>query len=130
MQIHHIGYLTKYLAQSEAEFCALGYSVERSAQYDEIRKVNICFLVNGMYRVELIEPCGSDSPLFPLLKRYKNTPYHICYIVENLKDAVDMLMQRGYAVIQNEETAPCIDGGTVVFLMNRDVGIIELLKEK
>jgi len=128
MKIHHVGYLAKSIEKSRKKFLELGYEVERPEKYDEIRKINIEFLVNGDYRVELIQPMSEDSPMYPLLKRYKNSPYHFCYEVEDLSKAVEELSQNGYTVIQKPEVAPCIDGRRVVFLNNISMGIIELVE--
>lgn len=128
MKIHHVGYLAKSIEKSRKKFLELGYEVERPEKYDEIRKINIEFLVNGDYRVELIQPMSEDSPMYPLLKRYKNSPYHFCYEVEDLFKAVEELSQNGYTVIQEPEVAPCIDDRRVVFLNNISMGIIELVE--
>lgn len=128
MKIHHVGYLAKNIGKSRKKFLELGYEVERPEKYDEIRKINIEFLVNGDYRVELIQPMSEDSPMYPLLKRYKNSPYHFCYEVEDLAKAVENLSQNGYTVIQEPEVAPCIDDRRVVFLNNISMGIIELVE--
>ena len=129
MRVHHVGYLTKRLAESECAFCALGYFVEQPALYDPIRKARISFLRNESYRVELIEPCGKESPLYPLLKHYKNVPYHFCYAVENLEEATDALVKAGCVVVQEPETAPCLGKRKVTFLMSGGAGMIELLED-
>jgi len=128
MQIHHVGYLTKNLKKTQAQMEQLGYTVERAAAYDAGRDVNIAFLVSGGYRIELVEPAGKESPLYPLLKRYKNTPYHICYQVADLDAALEELEGKGYSVIQPPREAPCIDGRKVAFLMQINMGMIELLE--
>lgn len=128
MQVHHIGYLVKRLKRSEEAFIRLGYSVEREVCYDHVRDVNISFLKNGEYRVELIEPAGKDSPLYPLLKNYKNSPYHICYTVEDLEASKKELEEDGFMVIQDTQVAPALDGRNVVFMVSADIGIIELVE--
>ena len=128
MKIHHVGYLAKNLEKSSAKFMQLGYEVERPCKFDPIRNINIEFLINGDYRVELIQPMSQDSPMYPLLKRFKNTPYHFCYEVEDMDDAVKELSEKGYTVIQEPEIAPCIDDRRVVFLNNISMGIIELVE--
>ncbi len=128
MKIHHIGYLAKNLGKTQKKFEELGYKIEREVKYDQIRKINIAFLKNGDYRVELIQPMDEDSPMYPLLKRFKNTPYHFCYEVENVDAAVDELSLKGYTVIQEPNIAPCIDDRRVVFLNNISMGIIELVE--
>ena len=84
MKIHHVGYLAKSIDKTEKKFFELGYEVEQPTKYDEIRDIKIEFLRNGDYRVELIEPASKNSPLYPLLKNYKNSPYHICYVTDDL----------------------------------------------
>ncbi|RKM54293.1 MULTISPECIES: VOC family protein [unclassified Butyrivibrio] len=128
MKIHHVGYLAKSIAKSEKKFLELGYEIERPVKFDEIRNINIEFLVNGDYRVELIEPMGEDSPMYPLLARYKNTPYHFCYEVEDIDKAVEELSAQRYTVIHEPNIAPCIDGKKVAFLYNNSMGIIELVE--
>lgn len=127
MEIHHIGYLVKNIEKSEKKFQSLGFLVEYDKKYDEIRDVNISFLVNGNYRVELVEP-QKTSELYSLLKNYKNEPYHICYIVDSLDDAIRKLQNDGYTVIQSPVEAPCINNQRVAFLYNSSLGIIELLE--
>jgi len=129
MKIHHVGYLTKRLEKSQDQFLKLGYEVERPVKYDDIRKINISFLKKDGYRVELIEPVDKESPMYPLLKNYKNTPYHFCYSVENLEEAIAGLEEGGYRVMQPPEKAPCIDDHRVCFLIHMHMGILELVEE-
>lgn len=128
MKIHHVGYLTKKLEKSREQFLALGFSVEKPSKYDEIREINIEFLTKDGYRVELIEPTGRDSRMYPLLKSYRNTPYHFCYEVGDINKAIEELEELNYQVIDPPQTAPCIDGAPVAFLMHRSMGIIELVE--
>ncbi len=129
MKVHHVGYLVKRLGRSEEAFIRLGYEIEREVRYDDVRDVNISFLRNGDYRVELIEPASKSSPLYPLLKNYKNSPYHICYIVSDLEASKKSLESDGFMVIQDTQTAPALDGRNVVFMVSADLGIIELVED-
>ena len=128
MKIHHVGYLAKNIEKTRKKFLELGYTVERSVDYDDIRDINIEFLVNGDYRVELIQPMSENSPMYPLLKHYKNSPYHFCYEVEDMEAVIKELEDKHYTVIQAPNTAPCIDGRRVTFLNNISMGIIELVE--
>lgn len=128
MKIHHVGYLAKNIEKTGKKFLELGYEVEKEVVYDEYRQIDIEFLKNGDYRVELIQPKSEDSPMFPLLKRFKNSPYHFCYEVADLEHSVEELSQMGYTVIQEIAPAPAIDGRKVVFLNNISMGIIELVE--
>jgi methylmalonyl-CoA/ethylmalonyl-CoA epimerase len=128
MKIHHIGYLAKNIEKTEKKFFELGFTVERSTKYDQIRDINIEFLINGDYRVELIQPMSKESPMYPLLQRFKNTPYHFCYEVDDIESAIQELSDKHYTVIQNPDIAPCIDDKKVAFLNNISMGIIELVE--
>ena len=129
MTLHHVGFLTKNLEQSRTDFLKLGFEVEKPVAFDNIRKINIEFLVNGGYRVELVEPAGKDSPLYPLLKRFKNMPYHFCYESKDFDYDLDYLSSvwGGYHIIDEVRPAPCLDGRKVCFLMGSGSGIIELV---
>jgi methylmalonyl-CoA/ethylmalonyl-CoA epimerase len=130
MHIHHIGFLTKNLEKTRKEFLKLGYVVEQPSKYDEIRCINIEFINKDGYRVELIEPASKESPMYPLLKNYKNTPYHFCYEVDDLETSMEEMKEQRYCVIQEPESAPCIHNSRVVFMVHPSMGIVELVENK
>ncbi len=127
LKIHHIGYLVKKIEKAKKTFEALGYLVEQDTVYDDIRKVDICFLVKDGYRVELVSPVSEDSVVSGLLKKYKNTPYHICYEAEDPEAAYQKLTENGFAAIDTPTPAPALDGRNVVFLISPVIGMIELI---
>lgn len=129
MTIHHVGYLVKNIDKATADFIALGYTEETSAVYDPIRDANISFLVNDGYRVELVSPVSEKSVVYDLLKKYKNMPYHICYMCNNLETAVEEMRGRGFLQMGECEAAPAIGGRRVVFMMSAFGGMIELLED-
>lgn len=130
MRIHHIGYLVKKIDAAIKAFEGLGYTLSKPSSYDEIRKANIAFLSKDGQCVELVSPASEDSVVFNLLKKYKNSPYHICYESGrgNFEEDLEYLTSHGYTAIDTPTEAPCIDKRRVVFLMNSQIGIIELLE--
>ncbi len=128
MKVHHIGYLVKSLSGAREEFLKLGYMGDEVTR-DDYRGIDICFMDNGGCRVELISPFRDDSMVSGLIKKYKNSPYHICYITENLEQEIDNLTADGYVQMGEAKEAPAIDGRRVVFLMNSEIGIIEIVEE-
>lgn len=128
MKIHHIGYLTKNIEKTRESFLKLGYKVEVPICEDYIRKAKIIFMKNEDYRVELIQPLEKESPLYGLLKRYKNVPYHFCYETSNMELQVNKMCNEGYMVIQEPQIAPCLQNRLVTFLIGPDMGIVELLQ--
>ena len=129
MKVHHIGYLVKNINKSIASFEKIGFLLISDITHDEIRKVDICFLKNGNYVIELVSPYSPESVTYNLLSRYKNAPYHICYETNDLDKEVSNLVNSGFIVIQEKEVAPAIDNKNVVFLFNTSIGIIELVEK-
>lgn len=127
LKIHHIGYLVKKIQKAKKTFESLGYLVEQDIVRDEIRKVDICFLIKDGYRVELVSPFSGDSVVAGLLKKYKNTPYHICYEADDPETAYRELTENGFAAIDTPTPAPALGGCKVVFLTSPVIGMIELI---
>ena len=88
MKIHHIGYLVKKLEKAAAEFEKLGYVPQGEVTNDTYRKVDILFLEKDGYVVELVSPNAPDSVVSGLIKTYKNAPYHLWYVCENLDEEI------------------------------------------
>lgn len=127
LSVHHIGYLVKKIEKARQAFLSLGYVVEQDIVYDHIRKVNICFLVKDGYRIELVSPAAEDSVVAGLMKKYKNSPYHICYQTEDLEASFAELTSGGFLAIDSPTPAPALGGHDVVFLTHASLGMIELL---
>mgnify|MGYP001117714370 CR=1 FL=1 len=127
LKIHHIGYLVKKIEKAKKVFEALGFLIEQDTVSDDIRKADICFLVKDGYRVELVSPYSEDSVVSGLLKKYKNTPYHICYETDDPEAAYRELTANGFAAIDTPTPAPALDGRNVVFLISPVIGMVELI---
>lgn len=128
LTVHHIGYLVKKIDKAIQAFQSLGYETEQDTVYDDIRKVNICFLVKDGCRVELVSPVSEDSVVAGLMKKYKNCPYHICYEAADFDADYAALTANGFIAIDSLTPAPALNGREVVFLNSAVIGIVELLK--
>lgn len=128
LTVHHIGYLVKKIEKAILTFQSLGYEIEQDTTYDDIRKVNICFLIKDGYRVELVSPVSEDSVVSGLMKKYKNCPYHICYETSDFDADYAALTANGFIAIDSLTPAPAMGGREVVFLNSAVIGIVELLK--
>jgi methylmalonyl-CoA/ethylmalonyl-CoA epimerase len=128
LKIHHIGYLVKKIEKAKQSFLSLGYEVEQDTVYDDIRKVDICFLIKDGYRVELVSPRSEDSVVAGLMKKYKNCPYHICYETADFNADFDALSANGFIAIDEPTPAPALQGRDVVFLNSASIGMIELIR--
>lgn len=127
LKVHHIGYLVKKIEKAKQTFEQLGYRTEQDVVYDDIRKINICFMVMGDCRVELVSPASEDSVVAGLIRKYKNSPYHICYETDDYEAAYAELTTGGFLAIDTPTPAPALGGRKVVFLTNAAVGMIELI---
>lgn len=129
MEIHHMGYLVKDINASIDNFKVLGYK-ESTRSRNETRGVDICFISNGSYALELVSPFREDSDVSDLFKKYQNMIYHICYVSNNLLEDIKVLKKAGFVPISNITTAPSINDSKVIFLYNGSIGLIELVELK
>ena len=127
LKVHHIGYLVKKMDAAIQSFENLGYQTIQGTVYDDIRKVNICFLDKDGYQIELVSPVSEDSVVSGLMKKYKNSPYHICYETENFDRDYQTLTENGFISIDTPTPAPALQNREVVFLTHASMGMIELL---
>lgn len=128
MKIHHIGYLIKNIESAILQFKELGFNVIKEITYDPIRHINVCFMENNNYIIELVSPTDKEAPIYNMLKKYKNMPYHLCYETNNIEKEIERLKNSDFIVIQEPEIAPAIENRKVAFMANCETGIIELIE--
>ncbi len=130
LKVHHIGYLVKHIDKALSEFERLGYTAVSQVVFDGIRKIHICFIEKDGYRIELVSPADSSSVVAGLIKKYKNSPYHLCYETPDLDASLAALTREGFTAIDMPTPAPALQNRRVVFLMNPFLGMIELLENR
>lgn len=128
LKVHHIGYLVKKIDAAISSFEKLGYQITQNTAYDDIRKVNICFMEKDGYCIELVSPAAEDSVVSGLMKKLKNNPYHICYETDDFEKDYMTLVSDGFLAIDTPTPAPALGGRKVVFLTSAAMGMIELIK--
>lgn len=127
MKIHHIGYAVNDISIAIKEFEKMGYSFSEIIR-DDSRGVVISFGSNGPYCIELIAPGTDKSPVNNILGKIGPCPYHICYEIENIDEALGELRGKGYIQVSSISPAPAIENKKAVFLNNLTTGLIELLE--
>ena len=100
LKVHHIGYAVKNIQQSLEMFQKIGYSLESKPMIDMKRKVEIAFVQNNNYLVELISPIDDESPIKSYLEKIGNTPYHFCYETKDIAASIIELKKQRYFVIE------------------------------
>lgn len=128
MEIDHIGYLVKDIDKSRSVFENLGFRAEGACVFDEFRGIDILFMVNDNYRIELVSPKTDTSIVANLIKRLGNSPYHICYRCRDLSEKMNELKAMRFIPMCEPAAAPAFNGNRVVFLFNKNIGIIELVE--
>ncbi len=128
MKIDHIGYAVKDIGTAKAAFEKLGFKATSEEHLDTDRQIKILFMENDGYVVELISPASPMAPVAGLLAKVGNTPYHLCYEVASLDEETKRLQAEGYMILQPPLRATAMGGRRVTFLVNREIGILELVE--
>jgi len=136
-KIHHIGYAVKEIEKAFTPFNLLNYKMESSIIEDPVRNIKILFICNCKTRIELIQVLDDNkkSPIDFLFKKSfsfpgNGIPYHICYSVNNIDRAIENLNKNErFIILQPKSKAPALKERNVAFLLQKDIGIIELLEK-
>ena len=128
MKFHHIGVAVKDINATASVYEQGGYK-RSSSVFDPIQNVNICWLTkDGAPTVELLAPVDEKSPVNKTLEKVGVSPYHCCYIVDNVEDAVSELRKQKYIMVSKPAEAVAFCGSRVCFLFNKNMGLIELVE--
>ena len=127
-KFHHIGMAVKDIDATAAVYEGGGYRMS-DIVFDPIQNVNICWLTkDGEPTVELLAPVDETSPVCKTLEKNGVTPYHCCYVVDNLEDAIAALRKERYMLTSKPAEAVAFCGSRVCFLYNKNVGLIALVE--
>jgi methylmalonyl-CoA/ethylmalonyl-CoA epimerase len=130
LHFHHIAYTVYDLERSAAPYVNAGFTKSENT-YDPEQNVLLCFLrKEGMPTIELVAPYDDKSPINKILEKNRVAPYHLCYEVCNIEEAISELRKQRYMVVSKPVQAIALESRKVAFLYNKDVGLIELLEAK
>ena len=125
---HHVGVVTADLGPSQAFYERLGYAA--SERFDDpLQRVAIVLLrrADGPM-IELVQPTEPASPAAGWLTRIKSGPYHTCYEVPVLDEAMAQLREERFAPLSAPVPAVAFGGRRVVFLWAKKAGLLELVE--
>ncbi len=129
MKIDHIGYAVKNIEKACGPLELLGFVFPHPVVEDADRNVSIRFGKKDGYQIELVAPLGEGgSPVDTLLHCVGPTSYHICYRSDNLDRDIKEMERKGFKVIVPSARALALGGRNVVFMKNREIGLIELVE--
>ena len=125
---HHIGMAVKDLNATALMYEQGGYKRSTSV-YDPVQNVNICWLTkDDSPTVELLAPVNEQSPVNNTLEKVGVSPYHCCYAVNNLENAISELRKQKYILVSRPAGAVAFCGSRVCFLYHKNIGLIELVE--
>lgn len=125
---HHIGVAVKDIDKTAALYEQGGYQKSEPI-FDPVQNVTICWLTKAsMPTVELLAPVDETSPVCKILEKNGVTPYHTCYVVEDIEQAIVDLRQQKYVLVSKPVEAVAIHNSKVAFLHHRQVGLIEIVE--
>ena len=139
MRLHHVAYLVKDVENAIKAFESLGYVTtslinEDPIKYDPHRDCDIVFMYHSSREgdedkdfVELVSPKSEESPVYGLMAKYKNGPYHLCFSSDDPEGDIEEMKKNGWMVIQEDAPAVAFGEKHVTFLMHRQIGIMELV---
>ena len=126
---HHIGIAVYDIDATAEYFLEAGYEKTETV-VDPIQNVRICFLKKeGMPMLELVAPVDDASPVVKTLAKGGVSPYHSCYRVRDIDDAVARLKKKRFILLGKPVEACAINNKKVCFMYNSKVGLIELVEE-
>lgn len=128
MNINHIGYAVRNIAESISVFEKLGFCVTKEPMKDLPRKVEIAFMKNNETVIELISPTAKNSPIDNILNKLGCVPYHLCFETNDLDRKVEELKNEGFIIIEKKNKAVALSKKNIVFLYSKIIGLIELVE--
>lgn len=127
-KFHHIGIAAFSIENTAQYYIEAGYSKTKTV-IDSIQNVQICFLSKeNMPLIELLAPVDEKSPVNKTIEKVGVAPYHICYEVNDIENAVAELKKKKFLPIIKVVNACAMDNKRICFLYNKNVGLIELVE--
>ncbi len=126
---HHIGIACRDIDKTREFYLGLGYTASPVVD-DPLQHVRICFLdKEGAPRLELLQPLDDQSPVARTLATAGVTPYHFCYEVRNIDEAIAALRTKRFLLVSGPVPACALGDRRIAFLYNKNNGLIELVEK-
>ena len=128
LTFHHIGVACRDIDKTKAFYVNLGY-VAADVVDDPVQHVKVCFLdKEEAPRIELLAPLDEQSPVLRTLESSGVSPYHICYQVSDIEEAIDALRQQRFLLVNGPVPACAMHDRRIAFLFQKHTGLIELVE--
>ncbi len=134
MNIHHLGIATKDINKAINQYILLGFKCNGDIIKDKDRNIFIQFMSKDGYLIELISclDISKPSPIDTIIKNNRQLgaiPYHFCFEVDNLDKEIEEKKKNGFILIALPQRAIAFNNKKVAFLLDREIGIVELVEK-
>jgi len=131
LEFHHVGVGALDFEAAIDTYIALGHRLHSRVD-DPVLDVRVAFLQapgsHGPW-IEVLSPLGPNGPLKSLVgRRALPSPYHTCYVVEDLPRASEQLRDLGFLPLGESRPALAFGGQPVAFFLSQTVGMLELVQ--
>jgi len=126
LKIHHIGYVVNSI-DSYLQDMIVTNTIKRV--YDDIQKSDMILIKLDNVFIELIEPKSKDAFTYNFLKKNGSSYHHICYEVNNSKEAKNIIKNKKMIVILDWVYAPLLES-SVLFAYSRNREVVEFVLSK
>lgn len=131
-RLNHVGVATPSIEASVRLFRDVLGATRIGEPFDMPEQgVRVCFVDLPNSQIELIEPLGEASPLYGYLARNpKGGQHHVCFEVEDILAARDLMRERGCTILGAGEPRLGAHGTPVIFVHPKDMGgvLVELMQ--
>lgn len=130
LAIDHIGYAVRDIEVTAKPYIDSGWTISQIF-IEEIQKAKIAFLTKpGFTTIELVSPLyEGNSPVDRFLKNGGVQPYHICYVVENIMQAVEDLHEENFMPLFWPVESVAMRDRKICYLYNENVGLLEIVNK-
>lgn len=127
--IDHIGYAVHDIVATARYYVAAGWQL--SEIYEErVQNARIAFLYKeGFTTIELVSPLEGKSPVDNILRQVGCSTYHVCYVVEDIEQAVEDLYEEDFKPLFMPVESVAMENRRICYLYNMHVGLIELVEK-
>jgi hypothetical protein len=125
-EIHHFGYATRNIKETEKLFQTLGFIAESELIHDELLGVSVKFYKasKSETRIEIVAPIDNvDNPISSILTKRPGL-YHIAFFSKDFSQTAKTLNLKS---ISESRPAKAFNGSHVQFFVSKDLTIIELI---
>lgn len=129
LKIDHIGYAVHNIIETAQYYINAGWRMSKIYE-ERIQNTKIAFLKKeGFVTIELVSPLAGKSPVDNILSQVGCSTYHVCYVVEDIEQAVEELYDEDFKPLFFPVESVAMNNRKICYLYNLKVGLIELVSQ-